>query len=523
MSCKQVVTFVIALAAAAPAVAQTLPPMPPAPPVGAVPPMPPLPPMGVIPPMPPMPPLPLMELPGRMELLGLMEHLGPMELGPMEFPPFGPGPMGPGPIGLPPFGEGPAGLGPLAFALPFSGELTEQDREIERQEREKEKAERDKERQEQAREREADLYERGMEATYENRYERAVDAFSRLADLKGARTDAALYWKAYSQNRLGQRTEALATIDALAKGYPASRYIKEAKALEVEVRNTSGQKVTPETQADEDMKLLAIQGLQHTAPDQAVPMLEKLLQGPASPRVKERALYVLALSNSARAREVLKNIAKGSHTPELQMRAINYLGVHGGPESRAALAEIYAATSEVDVKRRILRAFMVSGEKGRLLTAAQTEKDPTLRATAVDQLGVMGAHDELWQLYQKESSVDVKKQIIRAMFVGGNATRLIELAKGEQNPELRLTAVRNLGVMGSKQGGDALVDIYNTDKDPAIKKAVLHSLFVSDNAAALVALARKEQDVAMKKAIVERLSHMDDKVATAYMMELLSK
>ena len=60
----------------------------------------------------------------------------------------------------------------------------------------------------------------------------------------------------------------------------------------------------------------------------------------------------------------------------------------------------------------------------------------------------MGAHDELWQLYQKETSVDVKKQILQAMFVGGNSHRLIELAKTEKDPELRATAVRNLGLMG---------------------------------------------------------------------------
>ena len=33
---------------------------------------------------------------------------------------------------------------------------------------------------------------------------------------------------------------------------------------------------------------------------------------------------------------------------------------------------------------------------------------------------MMGANDELWQLYQKETSVDVKKQILSAMLVGGN-------------------------------------------------------------------------------------------------------
>lgn len=406
-------------------------------------------------------------------------------------------------------------LGAPASEMLFEG-LSSQDRQAELQERERELQDRQ-------REREAELYERGMEATYENRYDRAVDAFSRLAELKGRRADAALYWKAYSQNRLGQRTEALATIAALTKEYASSRYLKEARALEVEIRNAGGQKVTPEAQADEDLKLIAIASMQHSDPEQAVPQLEKLLQGTSSPRLKARALYVLALSDSPRAREVLKNIAKGSSTPELQLRAVNYLGVHGGTESRAALAEIYASTSDVDVKRAILRAFMVSGEKQRLFSVAQGEKEQSLRASAVDQLGVMGAHDELWQLYQKEPSVDVKKQIIRAMFVGGNATRLLELAKAEQNAELRLSAVRNLGLMGSKQTGDALLQIYSSDKDPAVKKAVIHGLFTGGNASALVTLARKEQDMTMKKAIVERLAHMDDKVAKAYMLELLSK
>jgi HEAT repeat protein len=164
---------------------------------------------------------------------------------------------------------------------------------------------------------------------------------------------------------------------------------------------------------------------------------------------------------------------------------------------------------------------MVSGEKDRVLAAAQTEKDPELRATAVEQLGVMGAHDALWQLYQKETSLEVKKQIIRAMFVGGNATRLIELARTEQNAELRLTAIRNLGIMGSKATGDALVDLYSRDKDPEVRKAAVHGLFVQGNSAGLVTLARKEQDIVMKKAIVERLSHMNDKIARDYMLELL--
>lgn len=393
-------------------------------------------------------------------------------------------------------------------------------RDQEKQQRARERTDREADRQRIARERQADMYDAGMDATYDGHYDRALATFSRLADEKGPRADAALYWKAYSENKLGRRDDALATIGELTKSYPSSRYLKDAKALAVEVRNASGQAVAPGNQADEDLKLIAINSMQHSAPEQALPLLEQVLQGTASPRVKARALFVLALSDAPRAREVLTNIAKGGSTPDLQSRAIQYLGVHGGRESRAALAEVYAASNDVDIKRRILRAFMISGEKNRLLTAAQSEKDPELRSTAVEQLGVMGAHDALWQLYQKEPNVDVKQQILRAMFVGGDADRLIELARTEQNPELRLAAVRNLGIMGSKKTGDALVALYG-DEDPAVKKAVVQGLFVQGNAASLVALARKEQDVNMKKVLVERLSIMDDKIARDYMLELL--
>ncbi len=363
---------------------------------------------------------------------------------------------------------------------------------------------------------------RGQSALDSSRWDRAVAAFDHVIELKGSKADAALYWKAYAQNKLGQRPEALATINVLAKDYPKSRYLNDAKALEVEVRGASGG-VNPAAETDEDLKLLAIQSLANNASEEAAPMLQKVLQGTGSPRLKARALFVLAQSNSPRAREVLVNVAKGNGNPDLQMKAVQYLGIYGGRESRAALTDIYGSSSDVDLKKRILNSFMVSGEKDRVLAAAQSEQNTELRAEAVRQLGVMGAHEELWSLYQKESSVDVKKQIIRAMFVGGDATRLIELAKGEQNPELRLLAVHNLGIMGSKRTSDALVDIYSADKNPEIRKAVINALFIQNNAEGLVALARKESDLEMKKEMVQKLSLMHSKAATDYLLEILSK
>ena len=92
-----------------------------------------------------------------------------------------------------------------------------------------------------------------------------------------------------SITRRGRRTnpasgaEALATLAALAKDYPKSRYLAQAKALEAEVRRSSGQPVRPDSESDEELKILAIAALQNSDPEQAVPMLQKLLEGTASP------------------------------------------------------------------------------------------------------------------------------------------------------------------------------------------------------------------------------------------------
>ena len=149
---------------------------------------------------------------------------------------------------------------------------------------------------------------------------------------------------------------------------------------------------------------------------------------------------------------------------------------------------------------------MTAGEKDRLFKAAQGEQNPELRAEAVAQLGNMNAHEELWQLYQKETSIDVKRRIVRSMQAGGSIDRLIELAKAEQNADLRRDAVRALGMMRSTRTGDVLVQIYSADTNVDVRKSVINALFIQENATALVALARKEQDVTMKKELVGRLS-----------------
>ena len=104
----------------------------------------------------------------------------------------------------------------------------------------------------------------------------------------------------------------------------------------------------------------------------------------------------------------------------------------------------------------------------------------------------MGAREELWQMYQKETTPEVKRQILQSLFVSGDAAHLIEVANSEQNAELRRRAVQHLGTMGRTSTGEALVGIYAKEKEADIKRTVINALFTQNNADSLVAIARKE-------------------------------
>jgi tetratricopeptide (TPR) repeat protein len=366
-----------------------------------------------------------------------------------------------------------------------------------------------------------DLYDEGRDAIEEGKYDRALDRFNRLIELKSNRTDAALYWKAYSLSKLGQRSEALTTLADLQKRFADSRWSRDAKALDVELRQASGQTVSPAAQEDDDLKLMALRWIMDSAPEEAYPIIEKMLTGPNSPKVKDRALFVLSQGRGAQARDIIANIAKGNANPDLQLRAIKYLGIMNGADNRQVLADVYKSSPDVSVKRAILRSFMVAGDRERLLAVAKTESAPELRGEAVQQLGVMNAGAELNELYRTEATVEVKKRILQGMFIGNQSDRLIELAKSEKDPELRRTAIRNLGLMKRAGTSEALVSIYGSDSAADVRRAVVNALFIQNNGKALVDLARAEKNMEMKKEIVSKLSIMNSPEAKAYLMELL--
>ena len=367
--------------------------------------------------------------------------------------------------------------------------------------------------------REDGLYERGSRALDKGDYARALDSFSELASRKGARADGALYWKAYALNRLGRREDALKTLAELRSAYAASRWQDDARALDLEIRQNSGQAVTPGSEANDDLKLIAINGLMQSDPDRALPILEKLLRGNNPPRVKDRALFVLSQSPSPRGRGVLIEVAKGGYNPDLQLRALRTMGM-GGKDNVATLGSIYAASNDQQVKAQILRSFMMAGAHDQLYNAAKNEKTAELRMEAIRDLSMSGGQDQLWQLYQAERATEVREQILNSFLFSQNKAHLMDVLKSEKEPRLRRAAIRALGMSG-EGNTDLLIPMYASEQDAETRSAILNALFTSQNAKGLIELARKEPDARRKQEIVQKLSLVHSKESTEYMLDLL--
>ncbi|MEO6222573.1 MAG: HEAT repeat domain-containing protein [Vicinamibacterales bacterium] len=370
-------------------------------------------------------------------------------------------------------------------------------------------------------------YEAGLSLLSRRDYDKAILRFDQVISQKGTRADAATYHKAYALYRLGRGSDATTALGTLKKEYPKSAYVKDASVLEAAVRQSAGKALRPDQADDDELKMLALNALQHSDPERALPLIEGVLNGANSLQLKRQAIFVLAQSTQPRARQILMDLAKGGGNPDLQRHAIRYIATGGKRgASSAELREIYDSTQDLEIKKAVLQAWGQSGDMANLLTVAGGSgaalADLDLRRSAVNEIGNAGAVQDLWTIYQKEQNRDLKMSILSRLGSLGASDRLTDVIRSEKDPEIRRRAIRSLGSMRADKSAAALTDLYTREEDADNKKAIVSALASQDNGEALVAIARKETNMTMKREIVSRLSNMTrNKAAMDYMLEII--
>jgi HEAT repeat protein len=366
---------------------------------------------------------------------------------------------------------------------------------------------------------EEELYSSAKDALDNGEFDDAIKQFDEVIKIHGRRADGAMYWKAYALNKAGNKAQALTEIGELRKGYPKSNWLRDAGALEQEIRGGGN----PENISDEELKLLAIQSLMNSDPEKAVPLLEKIIMGNYPPKLKERALFVLSQSGSGKAQQILMGLAKANNQPDLQKRAIRDMGMNGNPRNRAVLKEIYNSSTDIGVKKSVFQAWLMCGCKDDVAALAKTEKNPELRREAIRYLGMMGGRAELLDFYKNSPDVQTREEAVGAMLLCGCSHELAEIVQTEKDPAVLDKAINTLGLVGGDESLAALTKVYNSQADLATKKKVINALFLHGAGKEMVALAKKETNPELKRSLISKMSLMSSPEISDYMMEILNK
>ena len=300
-------------------------------------------------------------------------------------------------------------------------------------------------------------YQAGSKALNESRWADAVTAFDQVIAAKGRKADAALYWKSYALGKLGKAALVDSTCQQLQKAYPDSTWNSDCASPQVgtvaaEVRRVQRdtqrnaaqaqrdqdqmqrdlQREVQRTQRDadkagwpyhfdldshthvndptgtgvardpnEEMKMLALNSLLNRDPAQALPLLRGVLTGSGNPDLKQHALFVLGQSRAPESLALMHDLIVGKMGPELQRESIQAAGIYEGRRLNDALVEAYHGTADTKIKQAVISAFFISGDDARMVEVARGEKNLEMKRTIVAQLSLMqgkAANDYMLEL-----------------------------------------------------------------------------------------------------------------------------
>ena len=353
-------------------------------------------------------------------------------------------------------------------------------------------------------------YSSGLSDINSGKYDQAITLFDQAIAQKGTRTDAALYWKAYAQYRLGKSDDALATLAELRQSYAQSRYLGDSRVLEADAKKSSGKPLTGDAD-DDEIKLLAI-SLQNNDPEGAVPLLENVLKATNSLQVKKRALFVLASNDQPAAHQILVSYAKGSGNPDLQVEAIRYLARSARrPDAELRRSTTRPRTSTCGARsstRSRTRATRPRSSGHRRAGRVRPRCGARHPRPGQRQHGHAAGTDAA--LPEGRGQGAAAGDGARARLDGRGGPDDAGL-KTEKEPAVRQQAIRSLGNKKTERTGQALIELYAAQTDKDVRKAVISALGNQNNADGLISIARKETNSELKLEIVRRIADIAPK------------
>ena len=204
-----------------------------------------------------------------------------------------------------------------------------------------------------------------------------------------------------------------------------------------------------EYRPDADIRIQALDRLMVTDATRVIPILKQIVLASENTREASRALFVLAQSGEPEARQTVVQVAMLASEP-VRIAAVKELGRFGGPDASQDLMRVYAS-SDLAVKMQVVTSLGERAERTALLQIAKSEKDPSVKATAILTAGQAGGPEvkEQLRLLYRQVGMDAKRPIILGLFSARAEDELIRIADEEKDPQLRAEVLMRLRLLGT--------------------------------------------------------------------------
>ena len=375
----------------------------------------------------------------------------------------------------------------------------------------------------------------------------------------------ALYWQAFALYRVGGNDalrEALSALDQQREEYPDAATRGDADALAVRIRGALAQggdaeaaqrlyevageaETSYEVEAgncpdeEADVRVAAINALMEMDPERALPVLEKVLarRDACSETLREKAIFIVAESDSPRATDILLEVARTDPHPEVRGQAVFWLSEVDDERAVDALEQILLESQDNDLREKALFALSENDSEraGQILRSyaldpGQPEevREKALFWYAESQSG--GDVAFLRELYGRVESESLKEKVLFAASESGDPEAvewLLEIAaEGGQSIELRKQALFWAGESSDGTGDARLLALYDRTSEPELKDQLLFvysELDTPDSIDKLFEIARTETDPELQKKALFWLGESDDPRVAQFLEELINQ
>ncbi len=337
--------------------------------------------------------------------------------------------------------------------------------------------------------------------------------------------EAALYWLAYTQQKLARYDQCRSTIDHLLQKYPNTTWKDDARLLLAQMPAT--------TIAYEDL----IGGLT-TAATVTVPPIESVVVyapvAPATPVAIAQPLQGLQPEQWVVSGFGSDDSADDNDPCEFKIVVLQALFQTDLQRGIMAATDWLKPGSTQTVRCKGAALTLLGRHGGKAVTPviigfARSESDPKLRARAISALAATN-DDSVVDALREFALNSQDQQIVEAALyalskhMGDRAiTVLSDIATSGKIPAVRKMAILNISTRPGEPAVDALFKIYDADQSVEIRKAVISGFGNRQSERAgnrLFEIARSSDNIELRKAAINAISRRGGDKAVEFLLRL---